>query len=63
MECWAQFVAAHPTESIVALATIGVGTMVGSMAKTRLQALVNIVVLAVGHVVAKMGGDKRNGKS
>ncbi len=62
MECWAQMVAAHPVESIVALCSIGVGTMLGRMVHSRLQAVANWVVLLVGHIAAKIGGERRNGK-
>lgn len=59
MECWAQMVAAHPVESIVALCSIGVGTMLGKAAHSRLQAVANWLVLAACYVAAKIGGDRR----
>ena len=59
MECWAQIVAAHPTESVLLLASIGVGTMLGRMAHSRLQAVVDWFVLLLGYVAAKIGGDRR----
>lgn len=55
----AQVVAAHPTESVLLLASIGVGTMLGKIAHSRLQAVANWLVLAACYVAAKIGGDRR----
>jgi hypothetical protein len=49
----AQAVAGHPVESIMALASVGMMTLLGKAAQSRLQAVVNIAVLLVGIALHK----------
>lgn len=60
MECWAQVVATHPVEAVVALATVGVGAMVGVMVRSRLQALVHMLTLLAGTLAASRNGGEKH---
>lgn len=48
-----QAVAAHPAESIMALASVGLMTLLGRAAQSRVQAVVNVAVLLVGIALHK----------
>jgi hypothetical protein len=44
----AQAVSAHPVESIMSLASVGMMTLLGRTLQSRVQAVVNVAVLLVG---------------
>jgi hypothetical protein len=49
----AQAVATHPVESVLTVASIGLMTLLGQMLRSRLQAIVDIIVLLLGTVTRR----------